>query len=143
MKVQVVSRTCGPGQSRRKGQRKGREKRKSPKSRARDRAGTGGGSPIGMNSAQPVAAERIRRSWGGKECAARGPVGRKVGALVMRWKKRKKKSRAPFAAPFGAQGEQGKQAGPLQGLAGAGRILVAGRAEVPGEAAARVAAWGH
>ena len=75
-----------------------RWKKRKRKSRAPDRVGTGWGSPIGMNSAQPIPAERIRRSWGVKECAAMGPVGRKVGALVMRWKKRKRKSRAPFAA---------------------------------------------
>ncbi len=57
-----------------------------------------------MNSAQPIPAERIRRSWGVKECAAMGPVGRKVGALWVRWKKRKRKSRA--------------EAWPLQGLVG-------------------------
>ena len=80
MKVRVASRTCGPGQSR----RNGREKRKSPESRwSPDRFPTGWGSPIGMNSAQPIAAERIRCSWGVKECAAMGPVGRNVGALVM------------------------------------------------------------
>ncbi len=89
-----------------------------------------------MNSAQPIPAERIRRSWGVRVCAAMGPVGRKVGALWVRWKKRKRKSRAPFAA-------QGKQARPLQGLAGAGRILVAGRAEMPGGEPGRVAEWGH
>src|SRR5260370_377609 len=115
MKVRVVSRMCWPG---RWGRRKGLEKRKSPKSRARDRAGTGWGSPIGMNSARPLPAERIRCSCGVKECAGMGQVGRKVGALVMLWKKRKKKSRAPFAA-------QGKQARPLQGLVGPRRKRVA------------------
>ncbi len=46
--------------------------------------------------------------------------GRKVGALVMRWKKRKRKrkSRAPFAA-------RGKQARPLEGLVGPRRKRVA------------------
>src|SRR5260370_40100281 len=105
MKVRIASRTCGPGQSR----RKGREKRKSPKGRARDRVGTGWRSRIGMNSAQPIPAERIRRSWGGRVCAAMGPVGRKVGALWVRGKKRKRKSGAPFAA-------QGKETSTLKGL---------------------------
>src|SRR5216684_90061 len=157
MKVPFVKIPCGPGRTRRWGRRKGREKRKSPKSRARDRVGTGWRSRIGMNSARPIPAERIRCSWEVAElgevasgewpatagrrgaswkkakrqqvprCARPGgqarndnsrAFGRKVGALVMRWKKRKRKSRAPFAA-------QGKQARPLQGLAGAGRILVA------------------
>src|SRR5258708_3684703 len=109
MKVWVASRTCGPGQRRRKGQ----EKRKSPDSRSPDR--------IGMNSARPIPAEGIRCSWEVKECAAMGPVGREAGALAMRWKKRKGKSRAPF----GAQGEQGKQARPLEGLVGPRRKRVA------------------
>jgi hypothetical protein len=42
-----------------------------------------------------------------------GPVGREAGALATRWKRRKRKSRA--------------EARPLQGLVGAGRILVAGQ----------------
>jgi len=46
---------------------------------------------------------------------------RGVGALVMRWRKRKRKSRASFAA----QGEQGKQARPLEGLMGPRRKRVA------------------
>jgi len=61
--------------------RKGREKRKSPKRRARDPVGTGWESPIEMNSAQPIAAERIWCSRRVRECAAMGPVGRRVGAL--------------------------------------------------------------
>ena len=102
--------------------RKGREKRKSPKRRARDRVGTGWRSRIGMNSAQPIAAERIRCSWGVRECAAMGPVGRKVGALVMRWKKRKRKRKRKSRAPFAARG---KQARPLEGLVGPRRKRVA------------------
>src|SRR5882762_432133 len=94
MKVRVVSRTCGPGRSR----------RKSPKSRARDRVGTAWGSPIGMNSAQPIPAERIRRSWGMKEGEAKGPVGRKVGARGVGWKNGTR--------------EGGAEAWQLQGLAG-------------------------
>jgi hypothetical protein len=52
---------------------------------------------------------------------ARNDNSRGVGALAMRWKKRKGKSRAPFAA----QGEQGKQARPLEGLVGPRRKRVA------------------
>ncbi len=52
---------------------------------------------------------------------ARNDNSREAGALAMRWKRRKRKSRAPFAA----QGEQGKQAGPLEGLVGPRRKRVA------------------
>src|SRR5229473_8684169 len=122
MKVRVASRTCGLGQS----CGKGREKRKSPDSRSPDRAG--------MNSARPLPAERIRRSWEVKElgevasgewrvtsrkkekrqqvprCAWNDNL-RGVGALVMRWRKRKRKSRA--------------EARPLEGLVGPRRKRVA------------------
>ncbi len=46
--------------------------RKSPKGRSLDWVPTGSGSLIGMNSARPIPAERIRCLWGVEECAAVG-----------------------------------------------------------------------
>ena len=68
------------------------------------RAPTASGSLMGMNSVRPTAAERIRYSWGVKECAAMG-LGEVASGewRVMSLRKRQ--------IPHGKQGELQRSAG--------------------------------
>jgi hypothetical protein len=167
MKVRVASRMCGLEESRRKGRRgNGQEKGKGPESGFPDWVPAG--SPIGMNFARPIPAERIRCLWRVKECAAVGLIvgveevasgewpatagrrvtslrkkqippavrrarndnSRGVGALVLRWKKRKRRSRAPERVGMNS-------ARPLQGLV----VKREGEAVEQAELQAEVPAW--
>lgn len=75
MKVRVASiaeMRCGLRQNREKRRRRKGSKKSGDQGQVR----TGWGSPMGMNFARRVPAERIRCSFGVKECAGMGRVGR-------------------------------------------------------------------